>query len=198
MSGRPGFRGSSMSVPGAAQRDEGLMLYGRGEQLAAIDRLLEGMRSGRAGSLVLVGEAGVGKTALLDAAEEKATGARVLRVTGVESEAELPFAGLHALLRPALDEIGALPGRQAAALRGAFGMAEAAVADRFGVGLGVLSLVAELAESRPVLLLVDDAQWLDRASADALAFAARRMHAERAAVMVAPRDETPGARRACL
>ena len=169
------------------------MLYGRGEQLAAIDRLLEGMRSGRAGSLVLRGEAGIGKTALLDAAEEKAAGARVLRVTGVESEAELPFAGLHALLRPALDEIGALPERQAAALRGAFGMAEAAVADRFLVGLGVLSLVAELAEDRPVLLLVDDAQWLDRASADALVFAARRLHAERAAVLAAARDEPPGA-----
>jgi AAA ATPase domain len=117
-----------MSVPDAAQRDGEAVLYGRAGQLAVVDRLLEGMRSGRAGALVLVGEAGVGKTALLDAAEEKATGARVLRVTGVESEAELPFAGLHALLHPALDEIDALPGRQAAAPRGAFGMAEAAVA----------------------------------------------------------------------
>jgi hypothetical protein len=168
------------------------MLYGRNEQLAAIDRLLNGMRSGQAGSLVLRGEAGIGKTALLDAAEEKATGARVLRVTGVESEAELPFAGLHALMRPALHEIGALPERQAVSLRGAFGMAEATVTDRFLVGLGVLSLVAELAEGRPVLLLVDDAQWLDRASADALVFAARRLHAERAAVLAATRDE-PGA-----
>jgi DNA-binding CsgD family transcriptional regulator len=168
------------------------MLYGRSEQLAAIDRLLEGMRSGRAGSLVLRGEAGIGKTALLEAAAEKAAGARVLRVTGVESEAELPFAGLHALLRPVLDEVGALPERQAVALRGAFGLAEAAVADRFLVGLGVLSLVAELAEGRPVLVLVDDAQWLDRASADALVFAARRLHAERAAVLAAARDEPPG------
>ena len=169
------------------------MLYGRRDQLAAVDRLLEGMRSGQAGSLVLRGEAGIGKTALLDAAEEKAAGAWVLRMTGVESEAELPFAGLHALMRPALDEIGALPERQAEALRGAFGMAEAAVTDRFLVGLGVLSLVAELAEARPVLLLVDDAQWLDRASADALVFAARRLHAERAAVLAAARDESPGA-----
>ena len=168
------------------------MLYGRGEQLAVIDRLLEGMRSGRAGSLVLRGEAGIGKTALLDAAAENATGARVLRVTGVESEAELPFAGLHALLRPVLDEVGALPERQAVALRGALGMAEASVADRFLVGLGVLSLVAELAEARPVLCLVDDAQWVDRASADALVFAARRLHAERAAVLAAARDEPPG------
>jgi DNA-binding CsgD family transcriptional regulator len=168
------------------------MLYGRRDELAAVDRLLERMRSGQAGSLVLRGEAGIGKTALLDAAEEKAAGARVLRMTGVESEAELPFAGLHALMRSALDEMGALPERQAVALRGAFGMAEAAVTDRFLVGLGVLSLVAELAEARPVLLLVDDAQWLDRAAADALAFAARRLHAERAAVLAAARDDSPG------
>jgi DNA-binding CsgD family transcriptional regulator len=168
------------------------MLYGRGEQLAAIDRLLAGMRSGQAGVLVLSGEAGIGKTALLDAAQEMAAGTRVLRVAGVESEAELPFAALHALLRPALDEIGALPQRQAVALRCAFGMTEAAVADRFLVGLAVLSLIAELAEDRPVLCLVDDAQWLDRASADALVFAARRLHAERAAVIVAERDEPTG------
>jgi DNA-binding CsgD family transcriptional regulator len=164
-------------------------LYGRAGQLAAIDRLLEGMCSGQAGALVLRGEAGIGKTTLLDAAQEKASGARVLRVTAVESEAELPFAALHALMRPALDEIGALPERQALALRGAFGLADAAVADRFLVGVGVLSLIAELAEDRPVLCLVDDAQWLDRASADALVFAARRLHAERAAVIIAARDE---------
>ena len=168
------------------------MLYGRSEQLAAIGRLLGGMRSGRAGALVLRGEAGIGKTALLEAAEQKAAGARVLRVTGVESEAELPFAALHALLRSALDQIGALPGRQAAALRGAFGLAEETVPDRFLVGLGVLSLIAELAEDRPVLVLADDAQWVDRASADALVFAARRLQAERAAVLVAARDEPPG------
>lgn len=168
------------------------MLYGRDEQLTAIHRLVEGAQSGRAGSLVLRGDAGIGKTALLDAAAGMATGIRVLRVTGVESEAQLPFAGLHALLCPALDQIGALPERQAVALRGALGMAEAAVADRFLVGLGVLSLIAELAEERPVLLVVDDAQWVDRASADALVFAARRLHAERAAVLAAARDDPPG------
>ena len=168
------------------------MLYGRSEQLAAIGRLLEDMRSGRAGALVLRGEAGIGKTALLEAAADKAAGARVLRVAGVESEAELPFAALHALLRPALDQIGALPGRQAAALRGALGLAEETGADRFLVGLGVLSLIAELAEDRPVLVLADDAQWLDRASGDALVFAARRLQAEQAAVLVAARDEPPG------
>src|SRR4029077_16876377 len=111
------------------------MLCGRSEQLAAIDQLLEGMRSGRAGALVRRGEAGVGKAgrvgagggatgrpALAEAAEKKAAGARVLRGTGVEPEADLPFAALHGLLRPVLDEIGALAGRQAEALRGAFGL----------------------------------------------------------------------------
>lgn len=173
------------------QQDRELVLYGRDKELAAVGQLVEGMRSGRAGALVLAGEAGIGKTALLDAAAGNA-GAQVLRVTGVESEAELPFAGLHALLRPALDEIGTLPEQQATALLGAFGMAKEAVADRFLVGLGLLSLIAELAEGRPVLLVVDDAQWLDRASADALVFAARRLHAERAAVLAAARDEPPG------
>jgi DNA-binding CsgD family transcriptional regulator len=168
------------------------MLYGRNEQLAVIGGLLDRMRSGQAGALVLRGEAGIGKTTLLDAAERKAAGARVLRVTGVESEAELPFAALHALMRPALDKIGALPERQAVALRGAFGMAEAEVADRFLVGLAVLSLIAELVEDQPVLLLVDDAQWLDRASADALVFAARRLYAERAAIIAASRDDPAG------
>ena len=169
------------------------MLFGRDDEAAAIGRLLEGMRSGRPAVLVFRGEAGIGKTAMLDAAAERAVGALVLRVTGVEGEADLPFAALHALLRPGLGEIGRLPERQAAALRGAFGLAEALGADRFLVGLGVLSLIAELGEDRPVLCLVDDAHWLDRASADALVFAARRLHAERAAVIFAARDEPPSA-----
>jgi DNA-binding CsgD family transcriptional regulator len=168
------------------------MLYGRSEQIADIARLLGEMRSGRAGVLVFRGEPGIGKTALLDAAAEQAAGARLLRVTGVEGEAELPFAALYALLRPVLDVAGTLPERQAAALRGAFGLAEAAGADRYLIGLAVLSLIAELAEDQPVLCLVDDAHWLDRASADALAFAVRRLHAERVAVIFAARDEPPG------
>src|SRR5258708_1223451 len=119
-------------------------------------------------------------------------GAGVVGGVGGEWEAELAVGALEAVLRPALDQIGALPGRQAAALRGAFGLAEETVPDRFLVGLGVLSLVAELAEDRPVLVLADDAQWVDRASADALVFAARRLQAERAAVLVAGRDQPPG------
>jgi len=169
------------------------VLIGRSDELAAIGRLMEGMRSGRASVLVFRGEAGIGKTAMLDAAAEQAMGARVLRAVGVAGEAELPFAALHALLLPILDEISRLPERQATALRGALGLAETAGADRFLVSLGVLSLIAELAEDRPVLCLIDDAQWLDRASADALVFAARRLNAERAAVIFAVRDEPPGA-----
>lgn len=165
------------------------MLYGRREELAAIGRLLEGMRCGRAGVLVLRGEAGIGKTAMLDAAARQAAEARVLRAAGVEREEDLPFAGLHALLRPVIEQVAALPERQARALYGAFGIDESTGADRFGVGLGLLSLVAELAEDRPVLCLVDDVQWMDGASVDAMVFAARRLGAERVAFMFAARDE---------
>lgn len=166
------------------------MLHGRREELAAIDRLLEGMRSSRARVLVLRGEAGIGKTALLDAAAGRAAGAQILRTAGVECEEDLPFAGLHALLRPVLDQIEVLPRIQATALRGAFGMGEPTGADRFGIGLGLLSFITELSEDRPVLCLVDDVQWLDGASVDALLFAARRLEAERAAFIFAARDES--------
>ena len=113
-----------------------------------------------------------------------ADGFRVIRGAGIEEESELPFAGLHLLLRPALDRIDALPGVQAEALRGALGLAKAGPPDRFLVGLAVLSLLAELAAEQPLLCVVDDAQWLDRASADALLFAARRLDSrvDRAAV----------------
>jgi predicted ATPase len=171
------------------------MLYGRREELAAIDRLLDGMRSRKPGALVLRGEAGIGKTALIDVAAERAAGSQVLRAAGVECEEDLPFAGLHALLRPVLDQIATLPSLQATALRGAFGMGEPTGADRFGIGLGLLSFVTELSESRPLLCLVDDAQWLDGASADALLFAARRLEAERVAFIFAARD---GSRRVSL
>ena len=164
------------------------MLCGRSEQLAGIGRLLGGMRSGRAGALVLRGEAGIGKTALLEAAADKAAGARVLGVAGVESEAELPFAALctrccaRRWIRSAR-----CPGGRRRRCAARSGWRKRRSRDRSLVGLGVLSLVAELAEDRPVLVLVDDAQWVDRASADALVFAARRLQAERAAVLVAAR-----------
>ncbi|WP_242910501.1 AAA family ATPase [Actinomadura terrae] len=170
------------------------MLRGRGEQRAAIARLVAGAREGRGGALVLRGEAGIGKTALLDEAAADPHGPhglRVLRATGVEAEAALPFAGLQMLLRPVLPEVDALPDAQARALRAALGLADpggADGADRFLTGLAVLTLLAELAAARPVLCLVDDAHWLDPASADALAFTARRLGTEAVALVFAARD----------
>ncbi|MFI7431197.1 AAA family ATPase [Micromonospora sp. NPDC049836] len=163
------------------------MLYGRDAELAAVGALLDTVRSGGSGALVLRGEPGIGKTALLEHADT--AGLRVLRGAGVESEAELPFAGLHLLLHPVLDRLDAVPAVQAEALRGALGLAVAGGADRFLVGLAVLSLLSELADTGPVLAVVDDAQWLDRASADALLFAARRLGAEPVGVLFAARPD---------
>ncbi|MER7212153.1 AAA family ATPase [Streptosporangium sp. NPDC000239] len=162
------------------------MLYGRAAEQAVIDRLLSEARAGRSGALLVRGEPGIGKTALLDHAA--AGDARVLRGTGIESEAELPFAGLHLLLRPVLDRLDALPEQQERAVRAAFGLAAVQAGDRLLVGLAVLSLLSELAEEGPLLVLVDDAQWLDRASTDALLFAARRLDAEGVVLILAARD----------
>jgi DNA-binding CsgD family transcriptional regulator len=164
------------------------MLHGRAAELSVVDGLLAGARQSRSGSLVVRGEPGIGKTALLDHAAAGATDLRVLRGAGIESEADLPFAALHLLLRPVLDRVGTLPGLQADALRAALGLAKTDSEDRFLVGLAVLSLLSELAEDGPVLCLVDDAQGLDRASADALLFAARRLDAEGVAIIFAARD----------
>jgi hypothetical protein len=128
--------------------------------------------------LVVHGEAGVGKTALLQYLADQASRCRVLRVVGVQSEMELAFAGLHQLCAPLLDRLGVLPGPQQEALRTAFGMSAGPAPDRFLVGLAILGLLAEAAAERPVVCLADDAQWLDRASAQALAFVARRLEAE--------------------
>ncbi|SFJ52191.1 regulatory protein, luxR family [Streptosporangium canum] len=164
------------------------MLHGRAAEQAVIDRLLADSRAGRSGALLVRGEPGIGKTALLDYAAAAAEDLRVIRGTGVESEAELPFAGLHLLLRPVFDRVGALPEQQERALRAAFGLASVASGDRLLVGLAVLSLLSELAEDGPLLVLVDDAQWLDRASTDALLFAARRLDAEGVALILAARE----------
>ncbi|MBO4273963.1 helix-turn-helix transcriptional regulator [Microbispora triticiradicis] len=160
------------------------MLHGREAEQAAIDRLL----AERTGVMILRGEAGIGKTALLEYAASAAKG-RVLRVSGVESEAELPFAALHLLLRPMLGRIAALPDQQADALMSALGLGRAAPGDRFLVRLATLSLLTELAADQPLVCLVDDAQWLDQESADALLFAARRLHAEPIALLFAARDD---------
>ncbi|MFC7743310.1 AAA family ATPase [Nocardiopsis composta] len=170
------------------------MLIGREEETAAVARLVDGARAGVSGALVVRGEAGIGKTALLDAAARGADGFRVLRATGVEAEAGLPFGALHMLLRPVLPAVDGLPEAQAAAVRGALGLSEGEAGGRFLVGLAVLTLLSELAARRPVLCLVDDAHWLDDASADVLLFAARRLHAEGVAFLFAAREgfDAPG------
>jgi hypothetical protein len=165
-----------------------LMLFGRCEERGLVAGLLAEARTGRSGALVVRGEAGIGKSALLADAAERPGDLRVLRAAGAGTEAELAFAGLQQLLRPVLDRLSRLPAPQADALRGAFGLVDAE-ASRFLVELGVLSLLAEVAEERPLLCLVDNAQWLDRASAEALVFVARRLHAEPIVLLLAARDD---------
>ena len=164
------------------------MLRGRRSECQALDRLLEAVRGGRSGALVLRGEAGIGKTALLEYAIESASDLRVVRAVVVESEMELAFAGLHQLCAPMLDRIDRLPGPQHDALGIAFGLRAGAVPDRFFVGLAVLSLLSEVAEERPLVCVVDDAQWLDRVSAQTLGFVARRLLAESVLVLFAVRE----------
>lgn len=173
------------------------VLHGREDELAAIDGLLERARTGASGVLVLRGDPGIGKSALLDTAAERAAvtvpATGVLRARGVEFEAEIPFAGLHLMLRPCLDRLDTLPDPQAAALRRAFGADGAAHhGDRFLVGLAVLTLLGTLAENAPLLCLVDDAHWLDQASSETLAFAARRLDTEGVVLLVATRDSGRG------
>jgi DNA-binding CsgD family transcriptional regulator len=165
------------------------MLQGRARECAVVDRVVAGARERRSDALVVRGEAGVGKSALLDYAAT-ADGVTVLRAGGVEAESELSYAALHQLLHPVLGHTARLPAPQAAALRGAFGLDDGKP-DRFRVSLAVLSLLAEVAEERPLLCLVDDAQWLDRPSADALLFCARRLEAEGVVLMFAARDGEP-------
>jgi DNA-binding CsgD family transcriptional regulator len=166
-----------------------MQLYGRDAELAALTDLLDRAREGISGVLVVRGDAGIGKTALVSQATARADGFRVIRGAGIEEEAEMPFAGLHLLLRPVLDRIAVLPGVQAEALRGALGLAKAGPPDRFLVGLAVLSLLAEVAADQPVLCVVDDAQWLDRASSDALLFAARRLDTESVVLLLCARTD---------
>jgi DNA-binding CsgD family transcriptional regulator len=165
-----------------------VMLVNRLTERAAVDSLLAATRGGMGSALVLRGEPGIGKTALLEYAIESASGFRIARAGGVESEMELAFAALHQLCVPALDRLERLPGPQRDALGVAFGLRAGEAPDRFLVGLAVLSLLSEVAGEQPLLCVVDDAQWLDRSSAQALAFVARRLLAERVAVIFAVRE----------
>jgi DNA-binding CsgD family transcriptional regulator len=174
------------------------VLYGRDPERSRIGELLDGARASRSAVLVVSGEPGVGKSALLADARDQAGDMRVLSGAGVESEAQLPFAALHQIVRPVLGHVESLPQPQATALRGALGLAAGGSDDRFLVSLAVLSLLAEAAEDRPLLCLVDDAQWLDDASADALVFVARRLEAESIVMLFGAREgdvrqfEAPG------
>ena len=164
------------------------MLHGRQRERATLDGLLNAVRAGESRALVIEGEAGVGKSALLDHLRERATGCRVTRAAGVQSEMELAFAGLHQLCAPMLDRLDRLPGPQRDALATAFGLARAEAPDRFFVGLAVLSLLSEVADERPLVCIVDDAQWLDLASVETLGFVARRLLGESVALVFAVRD----------
>ena len=175
------------------------MLLGRESECAAVDRMLHGARESRSGTLVVRGEAGIGKTALLQHAVTRAEGMRVLTSAGIEAEAELPFAGLHQLLWPIIDLADELPEVQSHALRGgAFGLSADRVEDRFLVSVAVLGLLTAAADAQPLVCVIDDAHWLDGASADALVFVARRLQADPIAVLMGAREgdarrfEAPG------
>ena len=184
-----------MSAQVPAARAPGEHLLGRRREREVLDRFLEAAREGRGGVLVLHGEPGVGKTALLEYAVDASPAFRVARTIGVEGEMELPFAALEHLCSPFLDLVQHLPQPQRDALGVAFGLSAGPSPNPFLIGLAVLGLLSEAAEEQPLLGVVDDAQWLDRASARALAFVARRLLAERIALVFATRtlrDTTAG------
>jgi DNA-binding CsgD family transcriptional regulator len=166
------------------------MFVGRERERARIDRLLHDARAGRSGALLLHGEAGIGKTALMRWAIGQASGMRVLRARGIETESDIPFAGLAELVTPLLDGLGDIPEVQARALRGALALGPATPHDRFTVPAGLLSLLAVAAEEQPVLVAIDDAQWLDEASLEAFLFAGRRLEAEGVAMLGSLREGT--------
>ncbi|WP_231558470.1 ATP-binding protein [Modestobacter caceresii] len=169
-------------------------LVGRDPEIDALDRLLRDVRH-RGAAVLVRGEAGIGKSALLDhvcgAAAER--GLRVLATTGVESETTLPFAGLHQLARPLLGRLPALPAPQRRALKAAFGMTDDAAPELFLIGLAALTLISDSAADQPVVLVIDDAHWLDRPSADVLGFVARRLESEAVVMVAAQRDGFPPA-----
>jgi hypothetical protein len=178
-----------VQVPGdwpAARRTVGLT--GRRAECGVLDRLVTAVRAGESRALVVHGEAGVGKTALLEYLAGQAPGCRVARAAGVQSEMELPFAGLHQLCAPMLDRLEALPVPQRDALRTVFGLSAGPAPDRFLVGLAVLSLLSHVGEEQPLVCPVDDGQWLDHASAQVLSFVARRLGAESVGLVFATRD----------
>ncbi|MFF2549141.1 AAA family ATPase [Kitasatospora sp. NPDC058063] len=169
-------------------------LVGRCVEREAIEQLLDAVREGLGGVLVLVGEAGIGKTRLLDHAAALAADVELTRLVGVEAEQPLGYGALHRLLRPHLHRVERLPARQRDALNAAFGLADAAAPDRHMVGLAALTVLSDVASELPLLCLVDDVHWLDRESAETLAFVARRLHADSLGLIFAARDGLDGNR----
>src|SRR5262249_7731355 len=163
-------------------------LIGRTAESTRLDGLLQDAAEGTSRVLVIRGEPGIGKTALLEHAISSASGYQVARATGVESEMELPSAGLHQLCAPMLDRLGLVPEPQREALSTAFGLAKGPPPDRFFIGLASLSLLTEVSEEAPLLCVVDDTQWLDQSSVHALAFVARRLLADRVCLLFGTRD----------
>lgn len=170
-----------------------IYVRGRSAERQKIEQLLADARRGTSGTLLIHGEAGIGKTALLELDAGRASDARVLRVEDIESEMEIAFGGLHQLLLPVLDLVDNLSDPQAASLRSVFGLSNDGVRDHLTVGLAVLTLLSEAASDSPLLCLIDDAQWLDQPSVDMLAFAARRLRAEGVVKLFAMRDGAVGA-----
>ena len=168
-------------------REHDARLRGRSGEVSVLTGLVAAVRAGESRVLVVRGEPGVGKTALLDYLAGQTAGCRVVRAAGVQSEMELAFAGLHQLLAPMLDRLEQLPVPQRDALRTAFGLSAGPAPDRFLVALAVLSLLSEVAGERPLVCVIDDQQWLDRASAQALGFAARRLAADPVGLVFAAR-----------
>ena len=175
-----------MGAPSAGNANTALR--GRHAECARLDQLIAEARLGHSAVLVLRGEPGIGKSALLDYAAERAQEYHVLRAIGVEWEMELPFAGLHQLCAGLLDGRERLPEPQSGAIATAFGLSSGPQPDRFLVGLAVLGLLSDAAEDHPVVCLVDDVQWLDRSSAQVLAFVARRLGAESVVLLFAERE----------
>ena len=180
-------------VTAGLQAYDGLVLLGRTTECGRIDGLLERVRGGESGVLVLRGDPGIGKTALLRYALEHAHGLTVVATRGVESEAELPFSALAELLEPLLGGLDLLPAPQAAALRSALALGPPVPGDAFAIATGALQLIRDAAHHAPLLVVIDDAHWLDAGSAETLLFAARRLDADRVAVLVAVRDNEPDA-----
>ena len=181
-------------LTGAADlEDENLRLFGRDLEIAFLERIIDRVPE-RGGTLIVRGESGIGKTSLLGVAESKARrgGARLLKGAGVQSEADLAFSGLHQLLLPILEHLGRLPSSLSDPLSAAFGFLDVPVPDPYLIALATLGLLTETAESAPLVLLCDDAQWFDHPTADVLTFVGRRVESEPIALVIASRDGYPG------